>query len=284
MLPLLCFQDALMSIADQPLPHQVPAARATAMKDSHEKNIHTDSLRGVTLQSIQSEGPGYGLEVFPYPEYCSSVLRDKRDGEFYIPTDRMGDHVAMIGYGRGCLWERACQGRVRSSVTNHLFPAEVLDECMEPVGPTPCIVAGVRKLEGSDDAVPICLPRFDAERLHEIDELDSSTKFREVPFRELVDYAVQHAYHEDPRCLPSIVLGTVPHVWYWFAGWMHSHRLLRGGDVGRGGMHFRAVGTPITAANLMLDSRSSRDENWVDRRLTLCVWERVVLRLCGAMG
>ena len=114
------------------------------------------------------------------------------------------------------------------------------------------------------DFLPVVVPRFDPTRLHEIDDAVTCRDFQTMEFDDVVSHARRHPYLVDPRTLPSVVVGAVPYEWYMFVGWMHAHRLLHGGHVGRVGVHFRAVETPVVVANLKF-KRNHR--NWVDRRV-----------------
>jgi len=247
----------LTSIADEPLPHQVCASRMFCAVNVHGKRIHTEGLRGATIQGVLATAPGYAMEVFPFPEYHCCVLRDTVDGAFYIPTTRSGEQVLMIGCCPGS------EGLRRSKLTYHAFDAGVLSSRMEPVGPTHMVVTGLRKAaEELEDDVAVCLPRFNCAKLHEIDEFREPGDLITVQFDDLVGHALHHPYEQDPRTQPSVVIGTVPHVWYWFIGSIQSHRLLTGGEVGRFVIQFRPASKSITDA---CDTQSE-EMKWVDRR------------------
>ena len=208
--------------------------------------------------------PGYALEVRPWPAYGCCVVRDTIDGQMYIPVDRMGQSVVMIGYGRGTTWNVSRRGVHREDVTFHLFSADVLVGRMEPVGPLhDAIVCGV-KIDDDSRSRPLCAPPFDPARPTFYDQHISPTSFALRPFRaaELVAGARQRAYSSDPRLEPSLIIATAPLLWYWFVGWMHEHRAIGDPRCRRVGVHFRWVGTPVTAANLKW-----KNLNWVDRRL-----------------
>ena len=197
-----------------------------------------------------------------FPVYGCCVMKDVNDDEYYIPLDRMGEHVVMLGRGHGRTMHLKGQNRQRPLVTLHLFTARYMHKHMKPVGPLAVVIVGQRMENGISS--PIGYPRLDPKKPALMDMYQSPTTFDAYEFSELIIYARQRAYTSDPRLLPSIYIGTVPGVWYLFCGWMHEHRRVRGSHVRRIGAHFRSVNTVVTVGTCKWVRGR---ENWVDRRL-----------------